>query len=94
MTNKLKIVSRTEIDPESTTRERVSQVIAERRALAIESVERALVYFASVGAERIYFEEIPGVHQADAPFVLDWLEAEGFEVRRSRFGGRTAIVIQ
>jgi hypothetical protein len=72
----------------------VEEVIAARRAAAIEVVEKTLVYYASVGAHRIFFEEIPGIHQADERFVLDWLEAEGFEVFRPRFGGRIAIVLQ
>ena len=91
--SKLKIVS-DEASGGQTVRERVDGAIAKRRANMLELVKETLIYFAIVGRRKVYLEEFPPIHPIDTQFLLEWLSQEGFDVRRTKIGGRVTVILQ
>ena len=93
MTESLKIVAKVSLSSDL-LRASIDNIIGERRETAKEWVRKTLVYQAEMGATRVLLEELPGVTSADSLFIVDWLQGEGFDVVRPRFGGRSYVVLQ
>lgn len=72
-------------------REKVKTIIDERRERTLELIEKTIVFYTEVGEMQIPFENLPGVHKADAAFVADWLRDQGLVVKKPRFSNRPVI---
>jgi hypothetical protein len=81
--------------PEETPKlkEKLVNIVGERRQAAIESVSKTVVYHVEMGATAIMVDDIPNVLGNDMPFIEGWLEDQGFKLEKPRFGGRTKVIL-
>ena len=77
-----------------TLKEKVESIVDKRRSQTLELVTDALLYYSKVGHTELEIDALPSVHAADKKFVVQWLEDQGFEVKRHRFSARMVVVLQ
>ena len=75
-------------------KERIETIIEERRVRTVDLVEKTLIFHTEMGATQVPFDELYGVHRADAEFVAGWLKEQGFTVKRPRLSNRMIVVLQ
>lgn len=79
-----------EPEEEPKLRDRVIDIIDQRRKDLVTQIDKTIIYHTEMGATKVLVDDLPGA-AADMPFVLKWLESQGFRIRKAHFLARAEI---
>jgi len=92
MTNQnLRIINdNPEPEEEPKLRDRVIDIIDKHRKDLVAQIDKTIIYHTEMGATKLLVDDLPGA-AANMPFVLKWLESQGFRIRKRHFLARAEI---